>query len=608
MATPLPQGPLPDTNTGTPGQPPLGGSVDVGDLLGSVVANAPSGGDYQAMVAQQQRNLTNAQSQMASDFSQINDLSTAITSATKAAGADDVTVASQKAQGLLAAQNAARSVASSYGGNPDDVSFIMNKLGQQWEQSESDRLAALKVVTDKQSVSFADDPLTWFANKFSINADINKYNDLEEQSNTLYDQLSKINTLNTTTAESMKAIAQTQTAATVAATTDAAAQNATIAASKAQLEGLTYNIKGIQDVTQMGQDQVDNAVKSAQTAIAQGHLAVAQQQIKIMSDEYEQRAALYQQDVKDKQAADATDQLVADTTNRGRAALGLQPLPSAKIFSMFKLGGEAGEALKQQYTAGAMGDAVGKPIIAASAGTAARVLATNQSPLAIVNPAVKPVITVLQDAYTLARNPANAQAMGIKDAATLDNAVSGLVNQKVTAMAADIKANDSSNIYQAPPLTALATLPAVKNNPLYAKVLAPQVKAGMTETDPNKILALTSAAIQNGDISLQDAASGMAGLFSSAVAMNTGTKDYLRFGIAPQAGYNTTLDGAGSSVFGMFGGAAKIDMTNKAQVTTALMKYMSGLDAHIAAKLQSQGYGNNPTMMDVLTGNKTGGQ
>lgn len=574
MATPLPQGPLPDTNVGTPGQPPLpsGGGVDVADLLGGVISNAPSGGDYQAMVAQQQRNLTNAQSQMASDFSQINDLSTAITTATKAAGSDDVAIASQKAQGLLAAQDAARSVASSYGGNPDDVSFIMNKLGQQWEQSESDRLAALKVVTDKQSVSFADDPLTWFANKFSINADINKYNDLEEQSNTLYDQLSKINTLNTTTAESMKAIAQTQTAATVAATTDAAAQNANIAASKAQLEGLTYNIKGIQDVTQMGQDQVDNAVKGAQTSIAQGHLAVAQQQLVVMQKELGMKADLYQEEIKQKQQVDASDQATLDAMNRGFATLGLKPMDKVKAFTLMKAGGEPGELAKQALSIGLMGDAVGKPIIAPTTGTTARLLAMSNSPLATVNPAVKPVTDLLASEYNTVRNPQNQAQFGVnpKDVSTLDSAVSGQVNAAVIKMAQDIKPGDNSNIFQAPPLTALATMPAVKDNPLYAKVLAPQVKAGMAETDPNKILSLTVDAIQQGTISLQDATSGMAGLFSSAAAMNTATKDYLRFGIAPQASYTTTLN-----MNGTFGGSTRIDMTNKAQVTTAIMNYLS---------------------------------
>lgn len=531
-----------------------------------------AGLDVASMISGQNINIANAQSQMASDFSQVNDLANTIATATQAQGTDEAAIATQQAQGLLQAQTAARQVAASYGGNPDDVSFIMNKLGQQWMDTESQRLQAEKIVQQKQSVRFSDDPLQWFENKLSVNTDINNYNNLEEQSNMLYDQLNKINTLNTSTAESMKAIAKTQTAATVAATTDAALQKTTIAADQAKLNAVLYNVKGIQDITQMGQQEVDNAVKGAQTAIAAGHLAVAQQQVQIMQKEFDQKAAFYAQEVKDKQQADATDAYVADMTNKGRAAMGLTPLPPAKIFAMFKIGGEAGEAIKMQYSAGSATDALGKPIIAASAGTAARMLAVNNSPLATTNSAVKPVLSVLSNAYNTVRNPQNQGLYGVnpKDVSTLDNAVSGVVNKTVVAMASEIKPGDQSNIFQAPPLTALATMPAVKDNPLYQKVLAPQVKAGMVETDPTKLLSLTVDAIQNGQINLGDAASGLSSIFTAAAAMNTATKDYMRFGITPQANYITPID-----MTGVFGGITKVDMTNKAQVTTAIMKYLA---------------------------------
>lgn len=531
-----------------------------------------AGIDLSGILGGQQASLVNAQTQMASDFNSINDLSTQITTATQKQGADDVAITSQQAQGLLQAQNAARQVASSYGGNPDDVSFIMNKLGSQWEESEQKQLDYEKVVQQKQSVSFMDDPLQWLSNKLSINTDIDNYNNQEQQSNQLYDQLNKINDLNTSTARSMQAIAQTQTAATVAATTDAAAQKATIAAKNAAIQGITFNVKGIQDVTQMGQDQVDNAVKGAQTAIAAGHLAVAQQQLQIMSQEQTEKANLYAEEIKQKQAADASDQLVADTTNHGRAAMGLQPLPAAKIFTMFKLGGEAGEALKQQYTVGATSDAIGKPMIAPTSGTAARILAVNASPISVVNPAVKPVTDLLQTSYNAVRNPQNAGLYQVnpKDVSTIDSAVSGVVAQNIAAMGSNIKTADSSNIFQAPPLTSLASLASVKANPLYTAVLAPQVKAGMSEVDPQKILSLAVDAVNQGQISIKDAVNGYASLFSSAVATNNATKDFTRFGIAPQAGYQTEINN-----LGLFGGNVKVDLTNRAQVTTLFMKTMA---------------------------------
>lgn len=537
--------------------------------------------DVASLISNQNSQIVNAQAQMGAEFAQVGAISDAITKAAQSAGTDEQTINTQQAQGLLAAQDAARKVASSYGGNPDDVSFVMTQLGQQWMDTTQQQIQAEKVVQAKQSVSFLDDPLQWFSNKLTINSDISNYNNLEEQANTEYTALSRINTLNTQTADSMKAIAQTQTAATVAATSDLAAQKATIASKQAALQGILYNVKGIQDVTAMGQEQVSNSVAGANLAISAGHLSVAQAQLGIAEKEAGMRAQALQMEIDSKKGDVAFNQTLADQTNAGRASMGLAPLPPVKILSMFKIGGEAGEALKQQYTAGALTVATGKTLIASNPGTAARYLATSASPLTTTNPAVKSVVNVLETAYTQARNPQNAPALGInlKDINSVDNGVSTLVGQQVTTMAANIKPNDHSNIYQAPPLASLASMKSMQDNPLYQSVLKPQIAAGMTETDPVKLLQLTSAAVQAKQINLQDAAAGLAGIFQSAVTMNTATKDYMRFGIAPQTSYITTLPNANESLLGsVFGSSsARVDMTNKAAVTTALMRYMNSV-------------------------------
>lgn len=543
------------------------------------------GYDVSQAISSQNNLLLGAQQQVASDYSQVNQAGAAIINATKAAGLDTQTIDTQKAQGLLDAQDAAQRVATSYGGNPNDVSFIMTQLGAQWQQTEAARLDAEKVVQQKQSVSFLDDPLTWLSNKLTVNTDINNYNNLNQQSDDLFAQMKGINDLNTSTAESMRSIATTQTAGTVAATSDLAAQQTAIDSAKAQLQSSLYNAAGVKAVTDLSQDSVDNVVKGAQTAIAAGHLAVAQQQASIMQAELNQKTALYAQEVKDKQQADASDAQMLQYTNVGRSAMGLPALAdSTKLLTFIKMGGPEAEAIKQQMTSGAMSSAIGgKPVIAATAGTSARLLANSGSPLATSNPAMKPVIDLLSNSYTEAKNPQTQAALGInnKDLNSVDSGISSLVNNQVVQMAGNIKTGDASNIFQAPPLTALASMASVKSNPLYTSVLEPQVKAGMTETDPNKLLMLTSAAVEAGQISVQDAANGMSALFRSAIALNTETKDYMRVGITPQTSYNTTLQATGT-----FGGSSRIDMTNAAQVTTALMKQLA-----ITRQTQSIGLG-----------------
>lgn len=530
-----------------------------------------------AQVQSQNAALQGAASSAQNIFDKISGQSDALAAAAQKAGEDKAAIITQKEQGNLDAQTATRAVAASYGGNPDDVSFIMTKLGSQMQDALAQREQAAQVINEKNQVSLLDDPLQWIMNKLSINDDIQRYNSAD----TLYEDavkgLDNINTLNQTTAQGQLAIAKTRTAATVAASADQAQQEANIDVAKAKIQGLLYNAQGVETVMKFNQEQLSNAFQGQQLAISAGHLAVAQAGLALQRQEFSLKSQMWQESLNEKKKADATDAQMVNWYNQGAAALGMKPLDSNKVLAMAKAGGPVSETVRNVIVSGMQSDALGKPVIAETPGAAVRTLAATSSPLAKTNAATKPIIEMLGNAYQTALSPQMVATLGVDKAkpATVDNAVNQVLKPVLQGMSSNIKMDDSTNIYQAPTWQVLSQSKAVQDTPLYQKVLKPLVSGGgVTNTDPNQIMSLASVAIQNKQITLNDAVSGISTVFQAAAGINNETKDYLRFGLPPQSQYKT-----GISSTGTFGGSTVIDMTNQAAVANALTKIMRNKSA-----------------------------
>lgn len=517
-------------------------------------------------------------------YSQISGQADQMAASATQAASDKATIVQQAQQGKLDAQTATRAVAASYGGNPDDASFIMEKLGNQMLQGMQERQAALQEVQSKQQGSLLDDPIGWLGNKLTINDSIGRYNTADAEVQDAQKGLDAINTLNQQTAAGQLAIAKTQSVATVAAAADEQIQQGQLEAQKMKLQGLLYNADGVTKVLAMSQEQLNNTMQAQQAANASGHLALAQQGLQLQQQEFAQRTTEFQDRLKRQQTTDTENATVADLFNKGRATIGAPPLDLNKVNVMLKAGGELGAQANAYVTMGMQSDAVGGPIIAANPGTAARMLTLTQSPIATSNPAVKPITDLLQQMQRQVYDPVNAGVLGVNksDPTTADRAIMTTIKPIIQQMQANIKPGDASNIYQAPQLQSIASSAAVQATPFYQKVLQPLIAAnGITSADPNQLMSLANVAIADGRLNINDASTGIAAIYSAAVQINQQSKGYMRFGIPLQMGYPTEV-----SSQGIFGGAKVVDMTNVPAVTNALTKQLSQKSRNMDTGLQ----------------------
>lgn len=529
--------------------------------------------DVLSSVQTQNAALAAGQGQMSDIFQQISGQADAIAAAAQQSGTDKAAIVQQAKQGELDAQTATRAVAASYGGNPDDVSFIMDKLGQQVLESQQARSAALATIQQKNSVSILDDPLTWLTNKLTINDDINKYNSADAEYEDAVKGIQNINTLNTTTAQGQLAIAKTQTVATVAAAADQAKQDANIEVAKSKLQGLLYNAQGLEKTLTLGQNQLNNAMDAQRAVIASGQLANAQAGLALQRQEFGLRSQMWQESLAQKAKADATDAQMVNWYNQGAAALGQKPIDSNKILAMAKAGGSVSQTVQALIVSGMQSDSMGKSIIAPTPGQAAMVMLHSNSPLATVNPAVKPVVDLLDNTMRGVQNPTLAAQLGVdkNKPDTIVSAVNSQLKPVLDRMSSNIRVDDTSNIYQAPDMVTLGKSAAVQQTVFYQKVLQPLIAAGgLNTTNPNQIMSFASDAMNKGTISMNDAVNGISTLFNAAAAINNQTKDYTRFGLPPQSLYRTQIDYTST-----FGGSSVVDLTNKAAVTNAFAKVLS---------------------------------
>lgn len=104
--------------------------------------------------------------------------------------------------------------------------------------------------------------------------------------------------------------------------------------------------------------------------------------------------------------------------------------------------------------------------------------------------------------------------------------------------AANIKAGDESNPYQAAPMAVLAEYTAVKESALYKNVLE---AVAMKEFNAKGVYKATLAGISAGTVSIEEAAAGIETLFKTAANHNNDTKMFQRAGLPIQESYTTEI-------------------------------------------------------------------
>ena len=520
-----------------------------------------------AGVQQQNTQIDSLIPQIVQSYGEISAAGEDKANAARTVGNANVIIDSTKAAGELRAQQNARRAASSLGSNMDDVAEIMTSLGNQIKSSYVEANNALDVIHSKESVGFFDNPLEYIVNQLTLGTDYEAYNYHAQKYNVAEKTMADLTALTDSTVKAQNAIAETKTAATVQATADLAAANATAASAKIRQENMLYNVQGLESVQRLNQQQLNN-LHMAQTAIVQSeHLEIAKQSLvenrKMHELALEERAQKLEERRANKEEVDQ----VGATINKGRAALGLPEIPVGKAMQMMKMGGDLGEQIKRQYTTGAMSDALGRPMIAETPATAARTIIASQAPLSPTMSTVKKLLTTV---YSDAATGKLDKKIDPKNIEQVTTAANTKIVQMAAAMETVIKSGDENNIYKAPDLKSISGSKAIQDSVLYQKVLKPAIDAGgLLKTDPDLILALATAAHKKGDITYNDAVTGVTQLFTVATKINNEAANYIGVGLKPQVTYNAEVQLPNSM-------STTVDLTNSTRVGNIISKKLAG--------------------------------
>lgn len=249
------------------------------------------------------------------------------------------------------------------------------------------------------------------------------------------------------------------------------------------------------------------------------------------------KRATYAQTIKTYEEGLAFEEQVNTSVRKAQSALGLQPEAPEQI--QFKL---SNPSTRDRYIKlseiGASGDA--RSITYGSDPYEAYATARSVDP---DGRAAETKGTELLDTISRAQmeNYKALQTNPPKDDATYRADYNKAAAALMTASAKNIVAGDTTNPYQAPPMSVLENYAIVQNSPLWKNVLG---KVGMVETNPQRIVETAAAGVVAKLISPEEAASGITAIFQAATMFNNEQSGgFRRVGLEEyeQRSYNTLL-------------------------------------------------------------------
>ena len=437
-----------------------------------------------------------------------------------AAGGDQATVARTEEQGMLAAQNNSRNVASALGTNAEAASYKMIDLADQISRSYDYANQQLDVIHAKNSVSpITDGPIKYLAAQLSVKDDYENYNYAAQKHNIAMDEMGTLNELTQTSTRTQYAIAATRDAATVQAKSDAELQKANDVAAQIRAQNAMYDVDKLKTITALNGQELDNNFKAFNAINAEDQRAFMNEQRLAARADADARLKLAQES-----KADFAE--TARVVDLGSRSLGFTGVTPDRLRQALKMGGSTAESMRQFYLTGSVRDATGNVVIGGNAGEAARTIIDTQAPLVAAKLPVKDFVTTALSDVVSGKIPGLTLKPG--DTAGIDAAVQSHVNTTALAQLSNIKAGDATNIYQAPDVQTVAkNSVAVAESTFYQKVLRPMAATVPTmESDPQRIMDIGLQAVKEGKIGFDEAVNGIATFYRGATIVNRATKGY----------------------------------------------------------------------------------
>lgn len=501
-------------------------------------------------------------------------------------GLNNQIIEGAKNQAALATQNARLKAGAIFGADLNQQGEQISKATAIWQSAYERQLASAQAIEEKDKVAFTDNPLQYIVNQFTINQDIEAHNAALKVKNVAKEHIEEINALSNATAVNQSNFSQSITQASVDAASKNTLNTALIQANQAKIASLGYNVEGLKDAVNMSKEAL-GVMFNVQSMQNQ------QAQLKLAMDNY----ALHKEEFKWKQdehaAQEATDEYLVGRIQKGLESMygdkapNLQANPklAKQYLTLMKSNTPAGKEAVDAYMAGGASGVLG--------GNSGQVIDMMKSGINLqFTPAQEPIKQLLSASHSEFVGSINAGVTAKpSNAAEFNRAVSSVVENKVNAMLKNVKPGDGDNIFNIGAVDQLLKMPGVADTALTQKVLGPAATAGVKFDDPKQVYATVTAALEKKQISINEAVEGITALYQKGVKTNLETRQLTKFGIPLPTNmpYNT---GVVVDPYSLLGGTEVVNLTDKNQVTRALMKTTSSLFSKI-----------NPLEMGMRAGN-----
>lgn len=452
--------------------------------------------------------------------------------------------------GALELQNKKQQFSQSLN-NGEGFEAFNARLTQQLVEAVNQRNTAAEIVRQKESVGLFDDPLGFLFNQLTIDDDYAALKGADQKVQAASSGLQAINAQMQHTSQTFNEYAITRTAAATDSKIAAFEQELKAKGLGARIQALQTNAHGIEAVFRMNEQQLDAAFKLHQIAVADENRAEAR-------DDRTLRKMMLQEKLQELQDKEEGKQFKVQAI---RYALEREGTPTEIAAAQVNTGNVdrllTDAVTKKRYgTLYELGtDALANNGVVRYGNSPTEVLMTMQSLK------LQPRNEVQKTLVDLAFNADKAAAMQAgKDMNARVASSSELYVKTLKAKQSAIDPKDGSNPYQAPPLSVLAQSEAVKNSALYQKVFAPQIAAGVQDTnDATQITNQAIAAAKAGTITFAELDYGLKNFYSAAVRLNSEQNQYEKFGAPDQIAFRAKLPIAGPNTAGL---SSIVDLTN----------------------------------------------
>lgn len=513
--------------------------------LGSIISQATQLSGTQAQQSQGIADLNNQSADIANQAGQ--DI--------KDAGTLTAQAQLVQLQGQLATQKQRVQAANAFGTNVGDVSDIITQLGQGMRQDAIALTQAQAQVSEIEANSdILTNPLGWLRDLTQGDAARSQRDALASSFDTKQKLAQGLNAQTQSTVQTQNAITETLSQASITQTAKATELLANAEASKQAILGKQYGAQAIEALRTNGAQEFNRNIQvysqiQDESRYQEG-LALRQEQFKALQ---EQRA---KGKLEDKEYTDATARV-----NSYRTAAGLAPVNETFVRRTLTQGGDLGDDIRRQELQGMK---LGGGEMKVFGNTPADTVAVLVKDAPKLPDSWKPSVTVLQDASQAAQNEITKIGLTEQGQALKKDPVARakILNEQVTKVAAGYQSNiqnDKGNPYQAPAISTVLSEPnGLKDSKFGQAVLQTMVSTGQDNPTPDMLIAMGVAAVDRGELTINDVRDGVTGFYQNAVGINNATGGFLQLGVPAQQGYRTSVGTFKREFFDSIGSSLEI--------------------------------------------------